>query len=220
VGDLLQGRLAPVLRELVAAFVRFEWYFKPLLVPDEGRKIVFGGLATSQAGLDARLVLNSAERTALGLAWFLALHLLQPVERRRVLALDDPTSVFDHANQGAFVTTLCTFLRLTRPEQVVVSTHDDALASLLAEELAPTESWPLAVGRIRCQRDSRDCTEIHTEWIATTTAVSRQRPIGLVSWAIPPGRTDMSDWEHSGRDGRPLRQPGGHSRRMYPSYTP
>ena len=85
VTGLLQTRLAPAVRELVAAIVRFEWHFKPLIVPERGRTVVLGGLATSRPDLDARLLLNSAERTVLGLAWFLALHLLQPVERRQVL---------------------------------------------------------------------------------------------------------------------------------------
>jgi hypothetical protein len=65
VGELLQDRLAPLVRELMASIVRFEWYFQPLLVPEKGRNIVLGGLATTQPELDARLVLNAAERTAL-----------------------------------------------------------------------------------------------------------------------------------------------------------
>ena len=107
VGDLLQGRLAPIVRELVGSIVRFEWYFEPLLVPDKGRKVVLGGLATSQPDLDARLVLNSAERTALGIAWFLALHLLQHEERRSVLVLDDPISPFDAPNQAGLIRAHC-----------------------------------------------------------------------------------------------------------------
>jgi energy-coupling factor transporter ATP-binding protein EcfA2 len=164
VADLLKGRLAPVVRELVAAIVRFEWYFKPLLIPDAGRKVVLGGLATPDEKLDARLVLNSAERTALGLAWFMALHLLQPPERRRVLVMDDPASVFDSANQAGFTSTLRAFARLTRPEQVVVAVHDDAVAAVLAEELAPVDGWPAAVTRVRCQRDPMDFSVVSAEW--------------------------------------------------------
>src|SRR6476659_7719766 len=67
---LLDERLAPVVRELTAAIVRFEWYFKPLQMSSDGRKVVLGGLATERAGLDARLLLNSAERPVLGLSWF------------------------------------------------------------------------------------------------------------------------------------------------------
>jgi hypothetical protein len=164
VADLLQGRLAPVVREIVAAIVRFEWYFKPLLIPDAGRKVILGGLATSDEKLDARLVLNSAERTALGLAWFMALHLLQPASRRRVLVMDDPVSVFDAANQAGFTSTLRAFIRLTRPEQVVVAVHDDTVATLLAEELAPVDGWPSAVTRLRCQRDPKDFSVVRAEW--------------------------------------------------------
>ena len=162
VAGLLQGRLAPIVRELVAAIVRFEWYFKPLLIPDAGRKVVLGGLLPRT--LDARLVLNSAERTALGLAWFMALHLLQPANRRRVLVMDDPASAFDAANQSGFTSTLRAFVRLTRPEQVVVAVHDDTVATLLAEELAPVDGWPSAVTRLRCQRDAMDLSVVRAEW--------------------------------------------------------
>lgn len=160
VAELLQTRLAPVVRELVASIVRFEWYFEPLLVPEKGRKIVLGGLATSKPDLDARLLLNAAERTALGIAWFLALHLLQPSDRRQVLVLDDPTSVFDAPNQAGLISTLRAFVRLTRPAQLVVSTHDEMVAALLADELAPVDAWPAGSRRLRCQRDSYDCTVI------------------------------------------------------------
>ena len=175
VEELLQGRLAPVLRELVAAIVRFEWYFKPLHVSEEGRAVVLGGLATSKPDLDARLLLNAAERTVVGVAWFLALHLLQPASRRRVLVLDDPTGAFDLANQAGFVSTLRAFVRLTHPEQIVVTTHDDALAAVLAEELAPVDQWPAGVARIRCQRDSADASVARPEWIeAASRATSEE----------------------------------------------
>jgi energy-coupling factor transporter ATP-binding protein EcfA2 len=182
VGELLQGRLAPIVRELVAAVVRFEWYFKPLLMPDTGRKIVLGGLATSEADLDARLVLNSAERTVLGLAWFLALHMLQPSDRRRVLVLDDPTSAFDAANQAGFVSTLRAFVRLCRPEQVVIATHDDSVAAVLAEELAPVDGWPTAVARVRCQRDAKDRSVATSLWWsdASTAVMTESERLGLL----------------------------------------
>ena len=167
VRELLQGKLAPVLRELVAAIVRFEWYFKPLQVPESGRRLVLGGLSTSQPDLDARLVLNSAERNVLGVAWFLALHLLQPAERRRVLVLDDPTGSFDAVNQAGFVATLRAFARLTRPDQLVAVTHDDVLAAVLAEELAPVDDWPTGATRIRCQRDADDGSTATVEWSET-----------------------------------------------------
>jgi hypothetical protein len=166
VAELLRGRLAPVVRELVASLVRFEWYFKPLLIPDAGRRIVLGGLATSSERLDARLLLNSAERTALGVAWFMAMHLLQPEDRRQVLVMDDPASVFDAANQAGFISTLRAFVRLTRPKQMIVASHDDAVASVLAEELTPVDGWPKAVMRVRCQRNSSDVSVLTSEWSA------------------------------------------------------
>ena len=166
---LLQGRLAPVLRELTAAIVRFEWYFKPLQLTTKDRQIVLGGLGTSQPDLDARLTLNSAERTVVGVAWFLALHMLQPPERRRVLVLDDPTGAFDLSNQAGFISTLRAYARLTRPDQIVVTTHDDTLAAMLAEELAPVDGWPSSVGRIRCRRNDVDESIAECEPVLTTS---------------------------------------------------
>lgn len=156
VSELLDGRLAPVVRELVGAIVRFEWYFKPLQMSAAKKEVVFGGLGTDRADLDARLILNSAEQTVLGVAWFLGLHMLQPKERRRVLVLDDPTSGFDNANQSGFASTLRAFVRLLKPEQVVVTTHDDAIAAVLTEEFAVVDDWPQCVARMRFQRDEDD----------------------------------------------------------------
>jgi hypothetical protein len=153
---LLMGRLEPVVRELLAALVRFEWYFKPPLISGSDRRLVIGGIATERGDLDARLTLNAAERVAFGLAWFLALYLLQPVERRRVLAIDDASAAFDSSNQAAFVSTLRAFARLVRPEQLIAISHDQAVAESLADELAPVGDWPAAVGRVRCERDSGD----------------------------------------------------------------
>jgi energy-coupling factor transporter ATP-binding protein EcfA2 len=163
VGELLQSRLLPVVRELMAALVRFEWYFKPLQIPQTPGKLVFGGLATPRADLDASMTLNSAERSVLGVAWFLALHLMQPPERRQVLVLDDPTAAFDTTNQWSFVATVRAFVRLIRPEQVVISTHDDAVAATLADDLAPVNDWPQQVSRLRCERGPEDASSVTQE---------------------------------------------------------
>jgi energy-coupling factor transporter ATP-binding protein EcfA2 len=160
--ELLQGKLYPVVRELVAAIVRFEWYFEPLRITVEGQELLIGGLATPRSDLDARLLLNSAERTVVGVAWFLALHLLQPKDRRRVLIIDDAASGFDSVNRAGFGATLRSFIRIVRPEQVVLATHDEAVATLLFEELSPVDDWPREITKIKCSRDKSD---------ASTTAV-------------------------------------------------
>jgi energy-coupling factor transporter ATP-binding protein EcfA2 len=165
--ELLEGRLYPVVRELVASIVRFEWYFEPLRLSVEGRQVIIGGLATPRSDLDARMLLNSAERTVVGLAWFLALQLLQPAGRRRVLVLDDPAAAFDAVNRAGFTATLRAFVRLTRPEQLVIATHDDAVAALLAEELSPVGGWPRAVTRVRCRRNADDESVTQVELFTT-----------------------------------------------------
>lgn len=164
VTELLKGRMAPVVRELLAALVRFEWYFKPPVISGEDSKLVIGGIATDRDDLDVRLTLNAAERSVVGLAWFLALHLLQPRDRRRVLAIDDASAAFDVTNQAAFVSTLRAVVRLSRPEQIVVITHDTAIAESLAEELAPIGDWPASIVRMRCERSKEDVSIASLEW--------------------------------------------------------
>lgn len=159
VETLLAGKLEPVVRELLAALVRFEWYFKPPVISGSDRRLVIGGIATERGDLDARLTLNAAERVVFGLAWFLALYMLQPVERRRVLAIDDASAAFDSSNQAAFVSTLRSFVRLVRPEQLIAVSHDQAVAESLADELAPVGNWPAATSRIRCER-TKDGTSL------------------------------------------------------------
>jgi hypothetical protein len=163
ISELLRERLSPLVRELVMALVRFEWYFKPVrLVEREGRIKIVGG-ATESDSLDARMMLNSAERSVVGLAWFLALNLLQPEDRRRVVVIDDAAAAFDVVNQAAFASTLGAFLRLTRPEQVILATHDEAIAESLAKELSPVGDWPLATARLRCRRDELDASVVVPE---------------------------------------------------------
>lgn len=164
VSRLLDERLAPVMRELMAAIVRFEWYFKPLQMSSNSRKVVLSGLATERDDLDARLLLNSAERTVVGLSWFCALHMLQPPEQRKVLVMDDPTAGFDNANTAGFASTLRAFTRLLRPEQVVIATHDERVAAMLGEELARADGWPESVVRVRFSRDAKDCSVASEEW--------------------------------------------------------
>jgi energy-coupling factor transporter ATP-binding protein EcfA2 len=173
---LLDERLAPVMRELMAAIVRFEWYFKPLQMSSDARRVVLSGLATERDDLDARLLLNSAERTVLGLSWFCALHMLQPPERRKVLVMDDPTAGFDNANTAGFASTLRAFTRLLRPEQVVIATHDEQVAAMLGEELATVDGWPDSVVRIRFSRDAEDCSVASEEW-----AEDRERQVSRES---------------------------------------
>jgi plasmid stabilization system protein ParE len=153
VARLLDGRLFPILQELVDSLVRFEWYFEPMTVDVRRNQMRIGGLSTDDPGLDVRMLLNAAERTIVGVAWFLALHVTQATEDREVLMLDDPAGGFDDTNKAAFVSTMRVLVRLLRPRQLVVTTHDQALAGILEEELAPVDGWPEATGVLRCRRN-------------------------------------------------------------------
>lgn len=170
VADLMDQRLGPVVIELTAAIVRFEWYFKPLQLSSEKGKVVLAGLATDSDELDARMLLNSGERSLVGLAWFLALHMLQPRDRREVLVLDDPASGLDAMNQAGLASTMRAFVRLLKPRQVVLATHDDAVAAVFAEEFALPGKWPKSIQRLRFRRGGDDCTKISEELVPKKAA--------------------------------------------------
>jgi hypothetical protein len=163
VNQLLGERLFPVVQELVACLTRFEWYFHPLHMRAEGNGLHLTGLATGDDTQDIRFLLNEAERTAVGIAWFLALHILQPPTDRRVLILDDPASGFDEMNKAAFLATLRSIVHLLEPKQLLVTTHDDTLAALLEQELAVVEGWPSEFGQLRCRR-TNSATSVAEPW--------------------------------------------------------
>jgi energy-coupling factor transporter ATP-binding protein EcfA2 len=184
VNQLLDERLFPVVQELVACLTRFEWYFHPLQMRAEGDGLHLTGLATKDPDLDIRFLLNEAERVAVGIAWFLALHVLQLPAERRVLVLDDPASGFDGMNKAAFLATLRAVVHLLEPEQLLITTHDDALAALLEQELAPVEAWPTEFGHLRCRR-TRSAASVVEPWPETgasrtsTNLAGELRVLGL-----------------------------------------
>ena len=163
VAQLLDERLFPVVRELVAALVRFEWYFEPLQITVKERALRFSGGANSDPKQDVRLLLNAAERSVVGIAWFLALHILQPEKDRRVLVLDDPASGFDSMNKAAFIATFRSVARLLEPEQLLITTHDDTLVALLEQEFAQIDDWPSEVGVLRCKRTGSGASEVEPD---------------------------------------------------------
>jgi len=161
VGRLLDDRLKPVVQELVSALVRFEWYFdEPLEVAVKGREMRMWGLSAGDPELDIRMLLNEAERSVVGIAWFLALHILQPKPCRQVLLLDDPASGFDETNKAAFVATLRSLLHMLKPEQFLITTHDDAVVALLEQELGEVGGWPPEMAVLRCSRRSDGSSEV------------------------------------------------------------
>lgn len=160
VGRLLDERLVPVVSELVGALVRFEWYFRPLNVEVRGRELRLHGLSTDDPDLDVRMLLNAAERTIVGIAWFFGLHLTQEKDERSVLILDDPASGFDETNKAAFVSTLSVLLDLLEPAQFLITTHDEALVAALETELARRASVKDPVGLLRCRRTESGSSEI------------------------------------------------------------
>lgn len=185
VGRLLDDRLKPVVQELVAALVRFEWYFAdPLEMAVKKRSMQISGLSSSDPNLDIRMLLNEAEKTVVGIAWFLALHTLQSKPDREVLVLDDPASGFDETNKAAFVATLRSLLRMLEPKQVLVTTHDDAVVALLEQELGQVAGWPAEVGILRCSRSADGASKVVREDPAGPREADIERELRMLSLSI------------------------------------
>lgn len=151
---LLSGPLEPLLTELIASLTRFEWYFHPFHMSVERGSIRLAGLATASDDLDVRMLLNAGERAIVTVAWFLALYLLQPEPARNVLVLDDPFSTLDENNQAALIATLRAIARLTKPELLVLASHDRTVADTLEREFAAFDGWPATTAKIRFSRSS------------------------------------------------------------------
>jgi hypothetical protein len=95
------------------------------------------------------------------LAWFLALHLLQDKKQRHVLMLDDPFGGLDPNNRAAVVATTRAYARLIRPDFFMISTHEEGLGEVLAQELGPVNGWPKSIGMLKLKRqaDNSLCVE-------------------------------------------------------------
>jgi energy-coupling factor transporter ATP-binding protein EcfA2 len=132
-------------------------------------------MATGSENHDIRALLNAGERSVVALAWFLALHLLQPAADRRVLVLDDPFALLDVTNQAAALETLRVFVRLTQPEQFIFSTNDENTAQAVLSELTKVDEWPERVAEVRLARGSDDasCAEYKPE-TAEPAALGRE----------------------------------------------
>jgi energy-coupling factor transporter ATP-binding protein EcfA2 len=150
--SLFGGNLREVLTELVMALTRFEWYFRPPAIEVTPRAVAIGGMATKSRELDVRMLLNAGERSIVTLAWFLALHVLQPTSDRASLVLDDPFAHLDSTNEAAAVATIRSLVRLTKPQMFVFSSRSQALADSVAEEFAEFEGWPSRRLRYRFSR--------------------------------------------------------------------
>lgn len=155
---LFETSLRTVLAELVAALTRFEWYFGRFEVDVEKQAVAFRKMVVDSDALDLRMLLNAGERSIVTIAWFLALHLLQPPARRRVLVMDDPLAALDANNAQAAIATLRTIARLTKPDLFLFSTHDLATAESVERELQPVGEWPARTSRLHFSRDSRGLT--------------------------------------------------------------
>jgi energy-coupling factor transporter ATP-binding protein EcfA2 len=149
---LLSGPLEPLLTELIAALTRFEWYFHPFKMSVARGNVRLSGLATASEELDVRMLLNAGERAIVTIAWFLALHVLQPESDRKVLVLDDPFSPLDENNQAALIATLRSLTRLTRPDLLVLASHDRLVADGVEREFGALHGWPSTRARIRFSR--------------------------------------------------------------------
>jgi energy-coupling factor transporter ATP-binding protein EcfA2 len=187
---LISGPLEPLFVELIMALTRFEWYFRPPKMTVRRGAVGFYGLATDSDKLDVRMLLNAGERAIVTLAWFLALHLLQPLSQRKILVLDDPFSTLDENNQAALVATLRTFARLTRPEMLLISTHDRVVADIIERDFAAIDRWPATVAKLRFTRSPDDTTVANGDVEETPRAdyARELARLGLPGEAQPAGR--------------------------------
>lgn len=83
---------------------------------------------------DPSLVLSSSQLNVLAVAIFLSLNLVIPTLPLQVVALDDPLQSLDTVNLLGLADLL---RRVKATRQVIVSTHDERLASLLVRKLRP-----------------------------------------------------------------------------------
>lgn len=189
---LISGPLEPLLVELIMALTRFEWYFHPPTITVRPGAVGLHGLATKSPQLDARMLLNAGERAIVTLAWFLALHLLQGKEQRRVLVLDDPFSPLDENNQAALISTLRTFARLTRPEFLMICTHDRVVADSVERDFAAIHDWPRTVARLRFARSPEATTIVDGDVVDSPMAdyVREVARLGLDADHLTPARSN------------------------------
>ena len=83
---------------------------------------------------EPRTVLSSSQLNVLAVAAFLALNLSVPAPPLALVAMDDPLQSLDNVNLLGLSDLL---RRLRGRRQIILSTHDDRLASLLERKLRP-----------------------------------------------------------------------------------
>lgn len=102
-----------------------------------GRGRLWTSLNDREAGVsveDPAVVLSSSQLNVLAVSTFLSLNLAIDSLPLQVVALDDPLQSLDNVNLLGLADLL---RRITPARQVIVSTHDERLASLLARKLRP-----------------------------------------------------------------------------------
>jgi energy-coupling factor transporter ATP-binding protein EcfA2 len=178
-GRLVDATFGGVLDELVAGLTRFDWYFHPLRVSSENGELGLSGMAVERSDRDVRMMLNAGERSIVAIAWFLALFVLQPSEDRRVLILDDPFVTVDSTNQAAGIATLRSLVRIVRPEQLIVASHDPSLADALLVEMGELDGWPRGVSRVRVDRDANGLSRatVESELVSPEADISSELSI-------------------------------------------
>jgi len=92
--------------------------------------------AESKTVTDPSVVLSSSQLNVLAVSTFLALNLAIDSLPLQIVALDDPLQSLDTVNLLGLADLLG---RVGASRQVIVSTHDSRLASLLSRKLRPTE---------------------------------------------------------------------------------
>lgn len=103
-----------------------------------GRGRLWTSLDDRSGGVTAdepAVVLSSSQLNVLAVSTFLSLNLAIDTLPLQLVALDDPLQSLDNVNLLGLADLL---RRVTAVRQVIVSTHDDRLASLLSRKLRPT----------------------------------------------------------------------------------
>ena len=110
---------------------------------------------------EPRTVLSSSQLNVLAVATFLALNLSAAEPPLKLVALDDPLQTLDNVNLLGLSDLL---RRLRGRRQILLSTHDDRLASLLERKLRPVGTTERTISIVLASWDTSG-PKVHTRYV-------------------------------------------------------